>query len=81
MLYCNKQAVIFCPDIDKHNEWKTVVCNPLTEELFEINKEGYFLLKQIADTPGIEKSDLEIKNGYAFIDLMIRESIILEKLT
>jgi hypothetical protein len=78
-MYLNNLAVLFCPVIDEQNNWETIVMNPMTEEVLKINKTGYFILKQIADSPGISKEALGKMQYLSFIELMIRENIIIEK--
>ena len=78
-LFINPLAVIFCPRIDEQNEWNTLVCNPVTEDLLEVNNTGYFLLKKLEENPGITKKELDNSKQIAFIDQMLRENIVYEK--
>jgi hypothetical protein len=68
-----------CPRIDEQNRWNTIVFNPKTEELIRINRSGYFILKLIEETPGIEREELGDLKFYTFIEKMIKENVIIAK--
>lgn len=49
----NPLSVIFLPQIDKTNGYQTIVCNWQTENIFKINRLGYYILRVIENNPEI----------------------------
>ena len=77
-LLINPLAVIFCPRIDEQNGFETIVQNPITGEVFKIDKKGYQILQQVFISSGID--DLIIKSwfgGAKFLEKMITENVII----
>lgn len=89
----NKLAVIFLPEIDRKNNFTTIVYSPETEHIIKINRFGYEILKVVDKTPGINLSQIVylvssnhkapewvINNKvFKFLDKMIKENVIVIK--
>lgn len=57
----NPLGIIFIPEIDQKNGYKTIAYDVQKDELLKINKSGYFILKIIDDNPGISFDELSEK--------------------
>lgn len=72
----NQFAVIFLPEVDRLNQYQTIVCNWQTENIIKVDKAGYKILKLIDDNKPIDIGKPAIKS---FVDYMLRENIIIER--
>lgn len=83
--YINQSATFFDDEIDRVNNWKTIVLNSATRNFLEINHSGYEILRTIDQNPGIEEVELifrikKTKNVIKkFLKKMISENIIQAK--
>lgn len=72
----NQFAVIFLPEVDRLNQYQTIVCNWQTENIIKVNKVGYQVLKLIEDNKPINIDKPAIKS---FVDYMLKENIVIER--
>jgi hypothetical protein len=87
----NQFGIIFIPELDKKNGYKTIAYDVEKDELIKINMIGYFILKTIDKNPRISFEDLidrlreleETKNlnflkVLSFLKKMVRQNIVVE---
>lgn len=91
--FTNPLGIIFCPEIDRKNNFRTIVLNPLDEKIIKVNHFGYEILRVIDENPGLSLQDIirlvSQKRGEAdwqngerineFINQMVKENVIFEK--
>ena len=92
--YCiNPLAVIFIPEIDKKNNFTTIVFNPETENILKVKQFGYEILETIDKNPRLNSSQItsivsqkrqvsEWQNEskiVGFIERMVKENIVFER--
>ncbi|MBI5358589.1 PqqD family protein [Candidatus Amesbacteria bacterium] len=84
-------SVLFCPLIDKVNDYNTIVYNVNSNTNHKVNSFGYFILEIVENNPGISLDDLvdkysrkvgkpiwKIRNQVeSFVKEMMRENIVL----
>ncbi len=89
--YKNGAGVLFCPVIDKINDYNTVVYNVNSQTTLKVNGLGYSLLEILENNPGISldslvdkysrsinKPEWKVKNEVEiFIKQMIKENILI----
>lgn len=86
-------AVLFHPEIDVRNNYRTIVYNWKTQNILKVNRFGYETLKILNKRPGLSLDELcklvsqkrktsewQIKPKIVkFIEQMVKENIISEK--
>lgn len=91
--FINPLAILFHPELDKRNNYKTIARNPETEEVLKVNAFGYDILKTIEENPSFDVESIsqvvakkrnlaewQIETKIAkFMQLMVGENIIFEK--
>ncbi|HBL52128.1 MAG: hypothetical protein A3D24_04105 [Candidatus Blackburnbacteria bacterium RIFCSPHIGHO2_02_FULL_39_13] len=83
--FINSLAVLFCPQLDQKNNYKTIVFNSVTEEIIKVNKFGYNILRTIDENPGIGIEEIyqllkvDVSKIGKFLGTMSKENIIIEK--
>lgn len=81
----NPYGVLFHPQIDKLNHYKTLVFNSETGKYLKVNRFGYSILKMIDDNLGISLPKVakllnqEVTKIEKFVNLMIQENVVLEE--
>lgn len=89
----NLLAVLFVPEIDRANNYQTVVFNPQNERIIKINRFSYEILKTIDENEAISLEDLcsvvgkkRALSGWQveakvvnFLNQMLKENVIFEK--
>ncbi len=88
--FINPYGVLFHPELDRNNSYKTIVCNWKTDKVLKINRFGYEILKIVNDNPGILCEDIyrlvvqkqgPIKRQKIdrFLSQMVQENTVFEK--
>lgn len=91
--YINPLAVLFHPELDIKNNYKTIIRNPTTEKILAINSFSYDILKIIDENSGSDIENISRvvarKRGLMvwqvelkiakFMEQMVKENIVLEK--
>ncbi len=91
-VYSNGDGFLLCPQIDKENGYRTIVCNMKLQTTLKVNSFGYRLLEILENNPGIsfdilltkystsvKKSAWEVKNEVeSFINQMINENVVIK---
>lgn len=87
----NPLSILFHPEIDKKNNYETIVCNWETEKVLKINPFGYHIFKVIDENPEISlkdiylmlslkvnNSDIDANKVVGFIQQMVKEAVLQE---
>lgn len=83
--FVNPLAVLFHPEIDKINNYRTIVYNPTTEEILKINNFSYMILKVIDQNPGLDSNSIvnltskNILKISRFLETMESKNIVFAK--
>ena len=86
-------SFLFLDDLDKKNNYETIVWNMDEDKVFKVDRFGYFVLKTINDSPGIDFLELvklftpaqaeplgnESQKIRQLLDFFIKENVVLEK--
>jgi len=88
--FINQYSILFHPELDRLNGYKTIIWNVGDDRVLMINRSGYELLKIINERPGLSREEIsqlvglrsnsaEEQNATAFLNQMLAENIIFEK--
>lgn len=81
----NPLAVLFHPEIDKINNYRTIVYDPTTEEILKINNFGHMILKTIDQNPDLDNNSIvkltseNILKINRFLETMESKNIVFAK--